>query len=199
MYSEDDLLQGIRSADPTAAFEALFEMYADRIYRLALGMLGDPQMAEDVVQETFLSAISHRMGFEGRSRLGTWLVRIAYNASINRLRRRREDPLLEENAEEDGAPVMPLTFLEWERTPEQLLATGEVHQQVTLAVRSLPKNLLSVFLLRDVEGLSTEDTAEALGLSISAVKVRLHRARMALRERLTGYFSEKNLLLKEGS
>jgi RNA polymerase sigma-70 factor, ECF subfamily len=197
MINEAEILNGFRSADPSAALQALFEAYSDRIYRLALGLLGDPGQAEDVVQETYLSAINHRMEFEGRSRLGTWLLRIAYNAAFNRLRQRREDPLPEEDPGEDDVLVMPRSFVEWDRTPEQLMAAGEVRQQVTAAVRSLPTNLLSVFLLRDVEGLSTEDTADALGLSIGAVKVRLHRARLALREKLSDYFSESGALMKE--
>ncbi len=187
-------IDALRAGDP-AAVSALFETYADRIYRLALGVLGDPAAAEDVVQETFLSAITHLNRFEGRSSLGTWLYRVAYNASINGLRRRTDEPLPpdepDDDAETGAALPLPKAIIDWAGMPERWQADREVSAEIERAIAALPQSLRVVFLLRDVEGLSTEETAEALGLSEGATKVRLHRARLAMRERLSVYFRER--------
>lgn len=184
-------LSALQAGDP-AAFEQLFEAYADRLYRLAFGLLGDPAAAEDVVQEAFLAVVKGIGSFEGRASLGTWLYRVAYNASIDRLRHKPEEPLpADEPDEELETAVLPRAFVDWDLTPEQMLANAEVRQHLEQAIRTLPAGLQAVFLLRDVEGLSTEQAAEALGLSISATKVRLHRARLSLREVLADYFGER--------
>jgi RNA polymerase sigma-70 factor, ECF subfamily len=182
-------LDTLRAGNPQAV-AALFEAYADRIYRLALSLLRDPAAAEDIVQETFLQAITHLDRFEGRSSLGTWLYRIAHNASVDRLRRRPEVPLPAE-ADDDAPVPMPQSLIDWAWTPEEILGDTEALGQVGAAVDRLPESLRVVFLLRDVERLSTEETAEALEISPGAVKVRLHRARLTLREALSGYFSER--------
>jgi len=191
-FADTQLMEMARS-DPQRALAALFEAYADRVYRLALSILADPASAEDVVQDTFLSALTHLDSFEGRSQLSTWLHRIAYNAAVSRLRRKPESPLPEDEPGETGedAPIMPRSLVEWRLTPEELSAGSEAAAELEAAVRRLPETLRSVFILRDVEGLSTEETAEVLNLGISAVKVRLHRARLTLREMLSGYFSER--------
>jgi RNA polymerase sigma-70 factor (ECF subfamily) len=184
-------LRALKSGDP-AALAALFEAHADKVYRLALGLLRDPAAAEDIVQETFLAALTHLDRFEGRSSLSTWLYRVAYNATQDHLRRREGEPLpAEEPDSEAGEPPMPQALLEWTFTPEQVLADAEAGQQMDLAIGTLPRSMRAVFILRDIEGLSTDETAEALGLSPGAVKVRLHRGRLALRERLSGYFAER--------
>lgn len=175
-----------RPADPQA-LAALFEAHADRVYRLALSLLRDPGAAEDVVQETFLQAITHLEEFQGRSSLGTWLYRIAHNASIDRLRRRVDDPLPGEGDNDAPAP-MPHSFIDWAGTPEELVSRREVRGQLDAAVDQLPESLRSAFWLRDIEGLSTEEAAEVLQISPGAVKVRLHRARLTLREQLAAYF-----------
>jgi RNA polymerase sigma-70 factor (ECF subfamily) len=188
----EDALRALQAGDP-AALAALFDTHADRLYRLALGLLRDPAQAEDVVQETFLAAITHLDRFEGRSSVGTWLYRIAYNASLGRLRRRAEDPLPAEEPEidQDAGPPLPKAFVDWDFSPEQILADGEARQQVDRAIEALPESLRAAFILRDIEGLSTAEAGEILGLSEGAVKVRLHRARLALRERLSRYFAER--------
>jgi len=187
-------LDALRAGDP-AAVSALFETYADRIYRLALGVLRDPTAAEDVVQETFLSAITHLDRFEGRSSLGTWLYRVAYNASIDRLRRRTDERLPPDEPEDEAdagtALPLPKSIVDWAGAPERWQADREVSAEIERAIAALPQSLRVVFLLRDVEGLSTEETAQALGLSEGATKVRLHRARLAMRERLSVYFAER--------
>lgn len=190
MSADNDLLIAARAGDP-AALAALFDAHADRVYRLALGLLRDPAEAEDVVQETFLKAMTRLDQFEGRSRLDTWLYRVAYNASLDRLRRRPTEPLPEDDAGDDAPTVMPQSMVEWRLTPENRLLDGEARAALDAAIQTLPEKLRAVFLLRDIEGLSGEETAEALGLQVGAVKVRLHRARLALRERLAAYFGER--------
>jgi RNA polymerase sigma-70 factor (ECF subfamily) len=119
--------------------------------------------------------------------LETWLYRIAYNASLDRLRRKPTDPLPADDSDEANIP-MPQSFVDWGPSPEGALLKAEAHVTLDTAIAALPPGLRAVFVLRDIEGLTTEATAEALGLSVAAVKVRLHRARLALRERLAGYF-----------
>lgn len=188
--SESDLLARFQSSDPTSALAELFEAYADPIYRLAIQLVGDPSAAEDVVQETFISAITHREGFEGRSKLSSWLYRIAYNAALGKLRAKHEEPLPEEEPDDDSPTPLPRSLVDWELTPEQLQANGEAADYMEKAIESLPLKYRVVFFLRDMEDQSTEQTAEVLGLTETAVKVRLHRARLALREKLSEYFDE---------
>lgn len=150
----------------------------------------DPQEAEEVLQETFISAFRALPRFEGRSRLGTWLYRIAYNAALMRLRKRPvpteslDEPVTSENGDQ-----MPRQLVDWGSTPDDLLLKRELRTVLHAALDTLPATLRSVFVLRDIEGLSTAETAEVLSLTETNVKVRLHRARVALRERLTGYFA----------
>jgi RNA polymerase sigma-70 factor (ECF subfamily) len=127
--------------------------------------------------------------FEGRSQLSTWLYRIAYNAALMRLRRR---PLpttsIDEPIQNEDGDLIPRQLVDWTGRPDEILLTGELRGVLNSAAATLPETLRSVFALRDIEGLSTAETAEVLGLTETNVKVRLHRARLALRERLTSYF-----------
>ncbi len=192
MPDDSHLLNTLKSDQPDAALEELFELYADPIYRLALSLLGDPAAAEDVLQDTFLAVMTHIQEFEGRSKLGTWMYRIAYNFSQERLRRKQPDPLPEEDfSEEEGFSFSPQALIDWRWSPDDLLSDKEIRQILEEAIQKLPESLRVVFLLRDIEDLSTEETAEILRLSPGAVKVRLHRARLALREQLSGYFTER--------
>lgn len=195
---DTELLPRLQARDPEA-FRILFAAHADRLYRLALSLLRDPSRAEDIVQETFLAALTHLDAFEGRARLGTWLYRVAYNASLSQLRQRVEAELPDEGgaAEDDGPIPMPQTFVDWDVSPEAVLRDSEARSQLDAAIAALTETQRAVFLLRDVEGLSTAETAEALGLTEAAVKVRLHRARLALREHLSAYFAER-LRRREG-
>ncbi len=189
--TERELLAQFQSSDPSLALTELFENYADPIFRLALQLLGDPASAEDIVQETFISAINHRESFEGRSKISSWLYRIAYNAALGRLRARQEEPLPEDEPDDDNSIPIPRSLIEWTMTPEQMQADSEAADYLQEAVQSLPMKYRVVFFLRDMEDQSTEQTAEILGLTVAAVKVRLHRARFALREMLSEYFSER--------
>ncbi len=188
MTDEQALIAALRRRDKNALAE-IFDRYSDRIYRLALSVLSDEQAADGVVQDTFMTLIERIDTFEGRSRLGTWLYRVAYNNALSRLRSLK--PQLDlDGFDEDDVPI-PANLVDWQTTPEELLGSAEAMAEVSRAVETLNPALRAVFLLRDVEELSTQETADALGISPGAVKVRLHRARLALREALAGYFSER--------
>lgn len=192
MNETDDeriLFDRIRAGDRSACAECV-ERHSPEVYRLALRLLGDEAEAEDVVQETFMNAFKAVHTFEWRSGMTTWLYRIAHNAALMRLRRRR--PTLSVDGPElgDDATDTPHELFDWCCLPERDFETTEARAQVEHAIAALPEKLRAVFVLRELEGLSTEDTAEALGLSAENVKVRLHRARLWLRERLSAYFTE---------
>lgn len=173
-------------------FERLVDAYADPIYRLVFRLLNDRQDAEDVMQETFLKALKALPGFEGRSKVSTWLYRIAVNEAYALLRKRRPDIMLQEEAEEQDDERTPVIYLEdWCCLPEEELLSEETHRVMEQASRKLSLALRSVFHLRDVQGLSIEDTARVLGITEATVKVRLLRARLKLRSELSDYFHER--------
>jgi len=184
-----ELLDRIRAGDKTACDDCV-RVHSPGIYRLALRLMRDQAEAEDVVQETFLSAFKAIDRFDGRSGLSTWLYRIAFNAAMMRLRRKRPEFVPVDTAEEseNDLPV-PRALVDWCLLPEQELVRAETREEMERAIGELPPKLQAVFVMRELEELSTEATAQALGLSEQAVKTRLHRARLLLRERLAGYFA----------
>lgn len=189
---EDDISISALKAGDRAEFARLLEKYSEPIYRLALRMTGDAQDAEDVLQETFLKAMRGLPGFEGRSSLSTWLYRIGMNEALMVLRRRKNNlPLDPADEIDESEDIEPRWFEDWCCQPEEELMSGETRKFMDLAVEKLTPTLRAVFLLRDVQGLSIKDTAESLGISESAVKVRLLRARLRLREILSEYFVER--------
>jgi RNA polymerase sigma-70 factor (ECF subfamily) len=191
MSGSKAFLKRLQTGDPLA-FAQLVEENHGQVYNLALRMLGDPQEAEDVLQETFLSAYKALPGFEGRSSLSTWLYRIASNASLMRLRRKQPDTIsVDEPLTLDAGNSLPRQLVDWSNLPEEELLSSESRQAMDEAVSELPEPLRIVFILRDLQGLSTAETGEVLGLSEGAVKTRLHRARLWLRERLSTYFAER--------
>lgn len=186
---ESDLVQALKAGDQSAYAE-LVERYSPTIYNLALRMMYNREEAEEVLQETFLSAFRAVSRFEGRSQLGTWLYRIAYNAALMRLRKHQlPTTSIDEPIQNEEGDQIPRQLVDWTARPEEILLTGELRSVLNAAAAALPETLRGVFTLRDIEGLSTAETAEVLGLTETNVKVRLHRARLALRERLTGYFA----------
>ncbi len=173
-----------------AAFEALVDRFQPRVYRLARRILGPVQDAEDVTQQTFLSLIEHIDQFQGESAVATWVLRIATNHALKVLRKRRGLPTvpLEAVADPDDNYATlphPSYIAQWRENPEDLAQRAEVRQLVEQALTDLDDKYRVVFVLRDIEGLSIKETAAALGLSEANVKVRLLRARLQLRERLT--------------
>jgi RNA polymerase sigma-70 factor (ECF subfamily) len=157
-------------------------------------MLQNPQDAEDVLQETFIKAFKHIRNFDGRSSISTWLYRIATNESLMLLRRKQPEMVSIDEPVQDGEMEQePLQIVDWCCLPENELLTGETRQRLDAAVSRLPLTLRMTFLLRDVEDLSTAETAEVLGLTETAVKTRLSRARSRLREDLSAYYRERGL------
>ena len=167
-----------------------FDAWADRLYGLALRLLRDPAAAEDVVQESFVKLMANAGKLEGRSRLATWLYRVVYNASIDRLREQKRLVPVPEDGDETAVP-MPSLLVDFSLSPEEMLRDAETRQALEDAIGSLPPTLRAAFLLRDVEGLSTAQAAEALSISEANLKVRLHRARLALRERLSAHVAAR--------
>lgn len=192
LANETELLEQARKGD-SAAFTTLVNQYDRNIYRLALNITGNQQDAEDVLQEAFLKAYSNLDRFEGNSRFYTWLVRIAVNEALMKLRKRRGDRSvsLDEPVTNDDHQPMAREIEDWADNPEQTYAKTELQEILNQAVESLEPQFRTVVALRDVEGLSTEETAEVLGLSVPAVKSRLLRGRLRLRDRLTKYFRRR--------
>jgi RNA polymerase sigma-70 factor, ECF subfamily len=179
-------------AGDRAEFARLVDVYSTPIYRLALKMLGNTQDAEDVLQTTFLKAFQHLREFEGRSSLSTWLYRIAANEALMLLRRKRPAfSIDEEPVNDEGEESAPVEFADWCCLPESDLLSAESKKHLDRAIQNLPEKLRVVFLLRDIEGLSIKETGEALNLTETAVKTRLLRARLHLREQLSVYFGER--------
>lgn len=188
---EDFSLDALRAGD-RAEFSRLVEATSAKMYRLAVKMLNDPQDAEDVLQETYLKAYRHLKDFDGRSSLSTWLYRIATNEALMQLRKRRPDIIsIDEPVETTEGEQEPVQIIDWCCLPEDVLLSGETRARLDGAISHLPHNLRIVFLLRDIEDLSTHETAEVLNISEVAVKTRLSRARLRLREELSGYYSER--------
>ena len=174
------------------AFSELVKRYDRNIFRIAQHITHNEEDAQDVVQDAFLKAYRNLEQFQGNSKFYTWLVRIAVNEALMKLRRRRSDKTvsIDEDVEtEEGS--MPREVADWGPNPEQLYGQSELSDILKKTIQGLPPGFRTVFVLRDVEGLSTEETAEMLSLSIPAVKSRLLRARLQLRERLARYFKSK--------
>jgi len=175
-------------------FARLVDTYSAPIYRLALKILNDAQDAEDVLQETFIKAYRYLATFEGRSSLSTWLYRIAVNEALMLVRQRRPNVIsTDEEVQTKEGEFEPLEIVDWHNLPEEELLSAETQTVLDDAIKRLPETLRVVFLLRDIQGLSVRETAETLGLSETAVKTRLLRARLRLREYLSVYFKERML------
>jgi RNA polymerase sigma-70 factor (ECF subfamily) len=183
---EAALLEGLRRHEPDAC-TCLVKRYAPLVYARALRLMGDPDEAEGVLQTTFIKACDALPIFDGASSLGTWLYRIASNEGLMLLRRRRPLLALDDLAETLQPDELPQQRQAWAPDPLRAALSGELRAEIEGAIAALPEPLRVVVLLRDVEGLSTEETAEQLGLTLGATKVRLHRARLRLREALSGY------------
>ena len=175
-----------------AAFGRLVEHYERKIYRLAKRITQNDEDAEDVLQETFLKAYEHLEGFKGDSKFYTWIVRIAVNEALMKLRKRKGDRFVSlDEPIETGEEEVKREVAVWEGNPEQQYSQEELQHILDEAVETLKPDFRTVFMLRDIEEMSTEETAEALGISVPAVKSRLLRARLALREKLTRQFKRK--------
>jgi RNA polymerase sigma-70 factor (ECF subfamily) len=184
-------IQALRAGD-RAEFARLVDVYSAQIYRLALRMLGNEQDAEDVLQNTFISAFTHLSKFEGRSSILTWLYRIAVNESLMSMRRGKPEVNIDDVEPSDDTDDLSQTqFVDWGSLPEDMLLSTEGKEALDHAIQALPENLRMVFLLRDIQELSIKETAETLGLTEANVKIRLLRARLSLREQLSAYYGER--------
>ena len=191
-FSDQALVEKAKTGD-YQAFEALVNRYEGKVYRLAMRMLRNQEDAEDALQEAFLQVYRGLKGFEGRSTFSTWLFRLATNVCLMKIRHRGTEPAqllpLEEylpRHEEGGHPQIQ----DWPDKPEEVLLNKESRLKMFEALERLPAEYRAVFILRDVEGLSNVEAGEALGISVAAVKSRLHRARLTLRGMLSSYFEK---------
>ncbi len=189
--NEHSLVAAAQVGDPDA-FVTLLNQYSRHIYRLGLSITGNHHDAEDVLQETSLKAYTALAEFQGNSRFYTWLVRIAVNVALGKLRKRalwRESSLDEPREGEDGSYI-PLEIESWGDDPEKACLNGELQQILAEVIQKLDLKSRTIFTLRDVEKFSIEETATMLGLSIPVVKTRLLRSRLKLRDELTKYFGK---------
>jgi RNA polymerase sigma-70 factor (ECF subfamily) len=187
-----DLVHASKNGD-VAAFEQLVKRYDRKLFRIAQHVTHNREDAEDAVQEAFLKAFQHLGEFREDSKFSTWLIRITLNQSLMKLRKQRRairEVSLEENFQTDGEKL-PMEVIDWAPDPEQLYRTSELRDILIKALRELRPILRTVFVLRDIEGLSIAQTAEVLNLSHSAVKARLWRGRLQLRECLNRYFRKE--------
>jgi RNA polymerase sigma-70 factor (ECF subfamily) len=190
----DDELELVTSArhGDAAAFSVLVGRYEGKIFRLAMNITQNREDAEDVLQEAFLKAYEHLDQFQGNSKFYTWIVRIAVNQALMKLRKRRSDKAVSLDEQIDtGEDTVVREIAAWDPDPEEQFSREELHTILTGAIDELAPIYKTVFTLRDVDGLSTEETAEALDLSVPAVKSRLLRARLQLRDKLTRFFKRK--------
>jgi RNA polymerase sigma-70 factor (ECF subfamily) len=192
----DQILVARARAKDEAAFEELVSRYENKLYRLAMRFVRNETDAQEILQEAFLSAWRNLPAFEGRAQFGSWMYRVTVNAALMLLRSRTRhpevtvddvEPVALNNAVADSGQTTRGS-LDWSQQADEQIQSAELRQHIQSSVDRLPDGLRAVFLLRDVEELSTEDTAEILGLSVPAVKTRLHRARLVLREDIGRYF-----------
>src|SRR5436853_3405694 len=191
LTEELQLVQAAKCGE-VSAFEDLVKRYDRNVFRIAQHITQNREDAEDVVQDAFLKAYQNLGQFQGQSKFYTWLVRIAVNEALMRLRRRRPERMvsLDEDVKTEDDSV-PREVADWSPNPEQQYSQAELREILERTIHGLPATFRTVFVLRDVEGLATEETGEALSLSVPAVKSRLLRARLQLRERLNKYFQRR--------
>ena len=188
---ESTLVAQTRDGD-VAAFGELVRRYEGKIFRLAQHVTQNREDAEDVLQETFMKAYEHLDQFKGDSKFYTWIVRIAVNQALMKLRRRKTDKSVSLDEQIDtGEDTVVREIAAWGEDPEEQFSREELGGILDDAIQSLDPLYRNVFVLRDINELSTEETADALGLSVPAVKSRLLRARLQLREKLTRFFKRK--------
>jgi RNA polymerase sigma-70 factor (ECF subfamily) len=200
--TDEELIARARQKDFTA-FEALLERYEDKVFRLAYRFVRNESDAKEILQDTFLSVWRKLDTFKGDSLFSSWVYRVAANTALMRLRTQRRHPQIStedlppgflDGLRPDGGGEalahLPSPGENWAKRPDEQLQSDELRQHIQAAVDALPELYRTVFLIRDVEGLSTEETAEVLNISVPTVKTRLHRARIALREAIAKYFNQ---------
>lgn len=185
--STDEELVKKSQQNDERAFGELVGRYESKVYSLAMKMLRNPEDAEDVLQDTFLRAYRGIKSFQGNSTFSTWIYRITANSALMRLRKKQLPTVSIDDADERETPI---NIADWAPGPVEQLLTQETQKAMSEAIEALPPEFRQVFILRDVEELSNAEVADILDLSVAAVKSRLHRARLKVRNRLAQYFSE---------
>jgi RNA polymerase sigma-70 factor (ECF subfamily) len=187
---DEHLLVAAAKRGDIHAFEELVNRYEAKIFRLTMNITRNREDAEDAMQDAFLKSYAHLKDFQEDSRFYTWLVRIAANEALMRLRKRRPNQFSLDEPVEGEEQLIPREIEDWGPSPEQRFAQTEMHEILSEAIGKLDPDFRVVFTLRDIEELSTEETAKTLGISIPAVKSRLLRARLKLRQKLDRYFRQ---------
>jgi RNA polymerase sigma-70 factor, ECF subfamily len=185
---DEPALVAAAKAGDVSAFETLVGRYERKIFRLTQNITQNREDAEDSMQEAFLKAFEHLQEFQGNSRFYTWLVRIAVNQALMKLRKRRPNQVSLDEDIQSGEETIPRDVEDWGPSPEDRYEQRELGGILQGVIAELDPSFRIVFQLRDIEELSTEETAEVLGLSVPAVKSRLLRARLKLRQKLNRYF-----------
>jgi RNA polymerase sigma-70 factor, ECF subfamily len=187
----DDGLVHLAQEGDNRAFDELVARYRDRVYRLSFKILRHEEDAAEALQDAFLSAYRGIKKFKSESTFSTWLYRVATNASLMKYRKRRDDHVSLEQSQSYQPDAEPLAIPDWSQQPLEELLDSETREVMEEGLRRLPEELRTVFILRDEDGHSNAEVAEMLDLSVAAVKSRLHRARIALRDRLDRYFQDR--------
>ena len=187
----DDVLVREAQAGDTRAFDELVVRYRDKVYRLSYKILRNEDDAAEALQDAFTSAFRGLKNFKAESTFSTWLYRVATNASLMKYRKRRDDHLSLEQSQSPQRDAEPMAIPDWSQQPLEELLDTETREVMEEGLRRLPEDLRTVFILRDEEGHSNAEVAEMLDLSVAAVKSRLHRARIALRDQLDRYFRDR--------
>lgn len=195
---EETLVTQAKGGSVTA-FEQLVERYETRVFRLAQTIAHSREDAEEIMQDTFIQAFKNLPGFRGNSRFYAWLARITVNAGLMKVRGRRHNVISIDGRAGLGEAILPRELEDWGPTPEQRYSQTELQEILATTIGELPRGYRSVFQLRDIEGFSTEETAHALELSPTAVKSRLHRARLRMRDSLDKYFRLTGIRLQRSA
>jgi len=188
--SDDVLVREAQQGD-TRAFDELVVRYREKVYRLSYKILRNEDDAAEALQDAFTSAFRGLKNFKAESTFSTWLYRVATNASLMKYRKRRDDHLSLEQSQSPQRDAEPMSIPDWSQQPLEELLDAETQEVMEEGLRRLPEELRTVFILRDEEGYSNAEVAQMLDLTVAAVKSRLHRARIALRDRLDRYFRDR--------
>jgi len=187
----DDELVRFAQGGENHAFDELVRRYQDKVYRLCYKILRHEDDAAEALQDAFLSAYRGLKNFKAESTFSTWLYRVATNASLMKYRKRRDKHVSLDQSQSQEDEAEPLQLPDWSAQPPEELLTAEMREVMAESIQRLPKELYEVFVLRDIREYSNDQVSKELKLSVAAVKSRLHRARIALRERLNRYFADK--------
>jgi len=187
----DSELVTLAQGGDNRAFDELVKRYENKVYRLAFKILRHEDDAGEALQDAFLSAYRGLKNFKADSTLSTWLYRVATNAALMKYRKRRDGHVSLEQSQSHDEDAEGIQIADWSALPDDELLTGELDEILSEGLDRLPDELREVFVMRDIEGLSNSDVAERLRLTVPAVKSRLHRARLQLRDRLNRYFQDR--------